>query len=86
MYGDKKSLANSPLKDLREREFMYFIHSYYVEPSSESCVLTKTNYEGIEYCSAILVNNIFATQFHPEKSSEKGLSIYKNWAMSNNLL
>ena len=86
VYGDKKSLANSPLKDLREREFMYFIHSYYVEPSSESCVLTKTNYEGIEYCSAILVNNIFATQFHPEKSSEKGLSIYKNWAMSNNLL
>jgi glutamine amidotransferase len=86
VYGDKKSLANSPFKDLSEREFMYFIHSYYVEPSSESCVLTKTNYEGIEYCSAILENNIFATQFHPEKSSEKGLSIYKNWAISNNLL
>jgi glutamine amidotransferase len=86
VYGDKKSLANSPLKDLSEREFMYFIHSYYVEPSSESCILTKTNYEGIEYCSAILENNIFATQFHPEKSSEKGLSIYKNWAISNNLL
>ena len=86
VYGEKKSLANSPLKDLSEREFMYFIHSYYVEPSSESWVLTKTNYEGIEYCSSINKNNIFATQFHPEKSSEKGLSIYKNWALSNNLL
>jgi glutamine amidotransferase len=86
VYEDKKSLANSPLKDLTAREFMYFVHSYYVEPLEESCVLTKTNYEGLEYCSSIIENNIFATQFHPEKSSEKGLSIYKNWAISNRLL
>lgn len=86
VYEDKKSWANSPLKDLTEREFMYFVHSYYVEPLEESCVLTKTNYEGLEYCSSIMENNIFATQFHPEKSSEKGLSIYKNWAISNGLL
>lgn len=86
VYEDKKSLANSPLKDLTAREFMYFVHSYYVEPLEESSVLTKTNYEGLEYCSSIIENNIFATQFHPEKSSEKGLSIYKNWAISNRLL
>jgi glutamine amidotransferase len=65
---------------------MYFVHSYYVVPENNTCILTQTNYEDIEYCSSILKNNIFATQFHPEKSSLKGLSIYKNWATLNNLL
>jgi glutamine amidotransferase len=86
VYSHKKSWADTPLRELEEKEFMYFVHSYYVEPSSESSVLTKTNYEGVEYCSSILENNIFATQFHPEKSSEKGLSVYKNWAISNNII
>jgi glutamine amidotransferase len=76
----------SPLSDLNNNEFMYFIHSYYVKPSNDACVLTLTNYDGIEFCSSILKNNIFATQFHPEKSAEKGISIYKNWALINNLL
>ena len=65
---------------------MYFVHSYYVEPDKMDVLLTKTNYEGLEYCSAVLQNNIFATQFHPEKSSEKGIKIYKNWATINNLI
>ena len=76
----------SPLSDLNNNEFMYFIHSYYVKPSNDACVLTLTNYDGIEFCSSILKNNIFATQFHPEKSADKGISIYKNWALINNLL
>ena len=63
-----------------------FIHSYYVKPSDDACILTQTNYDGIEFCSSILKNNIFATQFHPEKSADKGISIYKNWALVNNLL
>jgi glutamine amidotransferase len=74
------------LKDLNNNEFMYFIHSYYVKPSDGDCILTQTNYDGIEFCSSILKNNIFATQFHPEKSADKGISIYKNWALINNLL
>jgi glutamine amidotransferase len=74
------------LSDLNNNDFMYFIHSYYVKPSDDSCILTKTNYDGIEFCSSILKNNIFATQFHPEKSADKGISIYKNWALINNLL
>ena len=76
----------SALCDLNNNDFMYFIHSYYVKPIDESCVLTLTNYDGIEFCSSILKNNIFATQFHPEKSADKGISIYKNWALINNLL
>ena len=65
---------------------MYFIHSYYVKPNDESVILTLTNYDGIEFCSSIQYKNIFATQFHPEKSAEKGISIYENWALNNKLI
>jgi glutamine amidotransferase len=77
---------NTALSDLNNNDFMYFIHSYYVKPTDDNCILTLTNYDGIEFCSSILKNNIFATQFHPEKSADKGISIYKNWALINNLL
>jgi glutamine amidotransferase len=77
---------NTALSDLSNNDFMYFIHSYYVKPSNEACILTLTNYDGIEFCSSILKNNIFATQFHPEKSADKGILIYKNWGLINNLL
>lgn len=86
IYSHKQEWRNSPLFDIAENEFMYFVHSYYVDPADDSCILTKTNYEGMEYCSGILKDNIFAAQFHPEKSAEKGLSIYKNWATINNLI
>jgi glutamine amidotransferase len=77
---------NTALSDLNNNDFMYFIHSYYVKPTDDACILTLTNYDGIDFCSSILKNNIFATQFHPEKSADKGISIYKNWALINNLL
>ncbi len=78
---------NTPLNDVDEDTFMYFVHSYYVEPEHPQNVLTMTNYEEVEYCSGVTNNsNIFATQFHPEKSGEIGLSIYSNWAKLNNLI
>lgn len=86
IYKSQQDWDQSALSELENNDFMYFIHSYYVKPSDESCILTKTNYDGIEFCSSILRNNIFATQFHPEKSANKGISIYKNWALINNLL
>lgn len=86
IYSYKQGWEKSPLFNVPENEFMYFVHSYYVDPAEESCILTNTNYEGLEYCSGILKDNIFATQFHPEKSAEKGISIYKNWATINNLI
>ena len=58
---------------------MYFVHSYFACPEDESVVLSKTVYEDISYCSSVLNENIFATQFHPEKSAETGLNIYANW-------
>lgn len=74
-----KSWEKSPFKDLKNFEFMYFVHSYYVSPEDSNVVISLTNYEGFEYCSAIKKDNIFATQFHPEKSGPKGLTIYKNF-------
>lgn len=81
-----KSWKNTPLEGIRENEDMYFVHSYYVLPSNFEVVLTETTYGSVKYASSILVNNIFACQFHPEKSGHVGLSIYKNWAIQNNLL
>jgi glutamine amidotransferase len=85
----KKSLKweDTPLVEVKESSFVYFVHSYYVEPKNQEHVLTLTNYEGIEYCSAVTkTKKIFATQFHPEKSGQLGLSIYKNWGKSFNLI
>lgn len=56
----------------------YFVHSFYVKPEDPSVVATTTDY-GIEFCSSVWKENIVATQFHPEKSQEMGLSILKNF-------
>lgn len=86
IYKSHQDWGTSALKELESNDFMYFIHSYYVQPLDDSCVLTLTNYDGIEFCSAIQQQNIFSTQFHPEKSGEKGISIYRNWAIMYNLI
>ena len=67
---------------IEEGTNVYFVHSYYVVPDDESVVAATTRY-GIDFCSAIWKDNIVATQFHPEKSQEKGLRILKHFgAMS----
>lgn len=79
--------ADSPLCDLENKQFMYFVHSYYASPKDTKYTLTETTYGGIRYTSAVFSQpNIFATQFHPEKSGEAGLSIYRNWAIHNKLI
>ncbi len=62
--------------------FFYLVHSYYVCPEDASIVAGTTEY-GIEYCSAAWKDNVFATQFHPEKSQAAGLRVlcdFWNWA------
>jgi len=77
---NSKSWDNTLLKDLSEGDYMYFVHSFYCIPDSKIFSLSETNYAGLDYCSALQDRNIFACQFHPEKSGEKGLIIYKNLA------
>jgi imidazole glycerol-phosphate synthase subunit HisH len=71
------SWTDSLLCNNINNDFMYFVHSYYVEPEDEHVILTTTTYGNQEYCSSVQHNNIFASQFHPEKSGEIGLKIYQ---------
>jgi len=67
------------LEGLAEGTYVYFVHSYYVVPSDPSVIATETDYGG-RFCSMIWRKNLFATQFHPEKSQSDGLRILKNFA------
>lgn len=73
-----KGKANRLFNGIDNEEFFYFVHSYYAVPENEDIVIAKTNY-GLDFCSAINSNNIFATQFHPEKSQKKGLKVLENF-------
>lgn len=68
------------LEGIETGEFMYFVHSFFVLPKESQIILTKTTYEDIEYTSGIYKNNLFAVQFHPEKSGHEGLKIYRNFS------
>jgi glutamine amidotransferase len=63
---------------IEDGSFFYFVHSYYVVPEDTSVIATTTGY-GIEFTSSIQKDNIFACQFHPEKSQEVGLQLLKNF-------
>ncbi len=58
--------------------YFYFVHSYYVMPEDPSVIAATTDY-GMEFCSSVRKDNIVATQFHPEKSQERGLAILRNF-------
>jgi glutamine amidotransferase len=70
---------NTPLEEISEDDYMYFIHSYYANPSDPKDILSFSYYQDIKYCTSVQKGNIFGFQFHPEKSAEKGLTIYKNF-------
>ncbi len=63
---------------LEEGTNVYFVHSFFVKPEDEGVIATTTTY-GIEFCSSVWKDNVVATQFHPEKSQEKGLMMLKNF-------
>jgi imidazole glycerol-phosphate synthase subunit HisH len=67
------------LAGLDEGTYVYFVHSYYVVPKDPQVTATETDYGGM-FCSMIWRDNVFATQFHPEKSQAAGLRILKNFA------
>ncbi len=59
--------------------WFYFVHSYYVDPSDKEDIAATTNY-GIEFTCAVSRGNLYALQFHPEKSQDNGLKILSNFA------
>lgn len=63
---------------ISDNEYFYFVHSFYPEPSSKEVVIATSQY-GNNFPSVVAQNNVYATQFHPEKSGEIGLRIYHNF-------
>lgn len=65
-------------KGVSSGEHFYFVHSYFVVPEDVSWVVARTPYGG-DFCSAVWKDNLFATQFHPEKSQGMGLKVIRNF-------
>lgn len=70
----------SPLAGLRDGSYMYFVHSFHARPTDSAVVLATSHYGDIEFCSALRKRNVFAFQFHPERSGEQGIQIYRRLA------
>jgi len=68
------------LDNLNEGEYMYFVHSYICQPQSSNVILSTSRYGHIEFCSSIQSGNVFACQFHPERSGLRGMKVYHNLA------
>jgi glutamine amidotransferase len=67
------------LEGVADGTFFYFVHSYYVVPEDAGVIAIETEY-GHQFCAAVWRDNLFATQFHPEKSQTDGLRLLKNFA------
>jgi glutamine amidotransferase len=65
-------------RDIPQESRFYFVHSYYVEPADRAHSAATTHY-GVDFTSVLAAENIFATQFHPEKSQQAGLTLLRNF-------
>ena len=65
---------------IEERSEFYFVHSYYPAPSDPAYVVGETEYAGVRFASAVGRKNLFATQFHPERSGRVGLRLLANFS------
>jgi imidazole glycerol-phosphate synthase subunit HisH len=66
------------LQGVSDGSYVYFVHSYYCQPKNQSLICGTTDY-GIDFCSMLWADNVYATQFHPEKSQEVGLKMLENF-------
>jgi glutamine amidotransferase len=78
-----RQVRGHPLWDgIADNSYFYFVHSYYVAPADAALTVGETDY-GLRFTCAVARDNIFATQFHPEKSAAAGLRIYENFTRWN---
>ena len=77
----EKEKEGPMLQGIERGDFFYFVHSYYVIPDKTQWISSFTTY-GKPFVSSIWKENLFATQFHPEKSQQKGLRILENFVKS----
>jgi glutamine amidotransferase len=62
-------------------EFMYFVHSFILQPDDSSVILSTSCYGDVTFCSSLVWRSITAFQFHPERSGFSGLQVYRNLAL-----
>jgi len=78
-WNTVKVLRRPPIfSGIDDESYFYFVHSYYVSPDNADVIAGTTEY-GLTFASMVWKDNVVATQFHPEKSQEKGLRILKNF-------
>jgi glutamine amidotransferase len=70
--------AHPLLAGIEPGDEFYFVHSYYPQPANPECVYATADYDG-PFCCALGLNNLFATQFHPEKSGRLGLALLERF-------
>ncbi len=75
----RKKNRTDILEEIDDNSYFYFVHSYYVVPNDGNIIATTTDY-GKDFVSSIISDNIFACQFHPEKSQKNGLKLLKKFA------
>ncbi|MEC7885640.1 MAG: imidazole glycerol phosphate synthase subunit HisH [Pseudomonadota bacterium] len=79
-WNNIKQKTNHPIwHKIKDESFFYFVHSYFVEPNDKSIVVGTTQYDNA-FCSVFAFKNIVAIQGHPEKSSDAGLQLLKNFS------
>ncbi|WP_075793779.1 imidazole glycerol phosphate synthase subunit HisH [Massilia putida] len=78
----RQSRAHPLWNGVADNSFFYFVHSYFAVPENAAHTIGETDY-GAPYCCAVAMDNIVATQFHPEKSAAAGLQLYKNFVHWN---
>jgi glutamine amidotransferase len=74
-----KAAPTPVLDDVPDGAYVYFVHSYYVVPDDPTLAATTTEHGGLRYASSVTRGNLFACQFHPEKSSAIGLRMLRNF-------
>ena len=73
------SKINTPFKSINPKEYVYFVHSYILEPEDKKATFATTEYGGKKFSSVIKKGNIYGCQFHPEKSGPVGLKIIEDF-------
>tara|TARA_Y100000590_G_scaffold468563_3_gene651736 strand:+ start:2643 stop:3302 length:660 start_codon:yes stop_codon:yes gene_type:complete len=80
---NKTDWTSSILNGADEPTYMYFLHSYFVEPKNKKVIFAETSYGNNHFCSVLQKDNIYGCQFHPERSGKQGLIILKNFLEFN---
>ena len=78
----RQTISHPLWQNIPQDSRFYFVHSYYLEPATDTIKAGETHY-GLDFTSAIARDNIFAVQFHPEKSAHLGLQLLANFACWN---